>query len=43
MPDINCDGCLSSFIDIDYLYSLKVDVAWNYYKHYLTLLVRKSK
>lgn len=43
MPDIKCDGCLSSFIDIDYLYSLKADVAWNYYRHYLKLLGRKLK
>lgn len=37
MPEINCNGCISSFLDIDYLYSLKPDVAWNYYKHYLKL------
>lgn len=38
MPGINCEGCLSSFLDIDYLYSMKFDVVWNYYKHYLKLL-----
>ncbi len=37
MPDVNCDGCVSSFLDIDYLYSLKPDVALNYYKQYLKL------
>lgn len=42
MPPINCDGCLSSFLDIDDLYALKPDVAWNYYKHYLKILT-KSK
>lgn len=37
MPSVNCGGCLSSFLDIDDLYSLKPDVAWNYYKHYLRI------
>ena len=43
MPSINCDGCLSSFLDIDDLYSLKPDVAWNYYKHYLKILTKPNK
>lgn len=43
MPDINCGGCISSFLDIDSLYSLKPDVAWNYYKHYLKLLTKKKQ
>ena len=42
MPSINCDGCLSSFLDIDGLYSLKPDVAWNYYKHYLKILMKPN-
>ncbi len=42
MPDVNCDGCLSSFIDFDYLYSLKPDVVWNYFMNYLKLFIRKS-
>src|SRR3989338_11667433 len=37
MPAINCEGCISSFLDIDDLYSLKPDFAWNYYRHYLKL------
>ncbi len=40
MPPINCGGCLSSFLDIDDLYALKPDVAWNYYKHYLKILTK---
>lgn len=40
MPKINCEGCLSSFIDIDTLYSLKPDIVWNYYKHYLKFFGR---
>src|SRR4030067_3642615 len=39
IPEVNCGGCISSFLDIDDLYSLKLDVAWNYYKHYLKLLL----
>lgn len=38
MPEVNCGGCISSFLDIDDLYSLKPDIIWNYYKHYLKLL-----
>lgn len=38
MPEVNCGGCISSFLDIDDLYSLKPDIVWNYYKHYLKLL-----
>ena len=41
MPDINCEGCISSFIDFDDLYDLKPDVVWNYYKHYLKLVDKK--
>lgn len=37
MPEIRCEGCLSSFMDIDDMYSFKIDVAWNYYKQYLKL------
>ena len=37
MPEVNCGGCISSFLDIDDLYSLKPDIVWNYYKHYLKL------
>jgi len=38
MPEVNCGGCISSFLDIDDLYSLKPDIVWNYYKHYLKLI-----
>lgn len=38
MPEVNCGGCISSFLDIDDLYSLKPDIVWNYYKHYMKLL-----
>ncbi|MCP4991825.1 MAG: radical SAM protein [Colwellia sp.] len=38
MPEINCGGCISSFMDFDSLYSLKPDVVWNYYKHFLKLV-----
>ncbi|MDP2922708.1 MAG: radical SAM protein [Candidatus Omnitrophota bacterium] len=40
MPKNECQGCLSSFLDIDDLYSLKPDVVWNYYKHYFTFFVK---
>jgi len=43
MPEVNCEGCLSSFIDIDDIYSLKPDVIWNYYKHYLKLFSGTGK
>ncbi len=43
MPKINCEGCLSSFIDIDDIYSLKPDIIWNYYKHYLKLFTKIKK
>lgn len=39
MPNSQCQGCISSFLDIDDLYSLKPDVAWNYYRHYLKFSV----
>lgn len=42
MPDVGCEGCISSFIDFDDLYALKPDVIWNYYKHYLKLVGRQS-
>lgn len=35
MPCVDCDGCISSFMDIDDLYDLKPDVVWNYYRHFL--------
>ncbi len=34
MPSAGCGGCISSFLDIDDLYSLKSDVIWNYYQLY---------
>ena len=37
MPTIKCSGCISSLIDIDDMYSLKPDVVWNYYGHYLSI------
>lgn len=40
MPPPGCDGCVSSFIDFDYLYSLKPDVAWNYYRSFLKLYTK---
>lgn len=40
MPEIRCGGCLSSFLDIDDLYSLKPDIVWDYYKHYLRFFIR---
>ncbi len=38
IAEVNCGGCISSFLDIDDLYSLKPDIVWNYYKHYMKLL-----
>ncbi len=40
MPEIKCGGCLSSFLDIDDLYSLKPEIVWDYYKHYLKFFIR---
>ena len=42
MPEIKCGGCISSFIDIDYLYSFKPDVFWNYYRSYFRLFRWKN-
>jgi MoaA/NifB/PqqE/SkfB family radical SAM enzyme len=42
MPQNNCVGCISSFLDIDDIYSLKLDVAWNYYKHYFKFFVKNN-
>jgi len=37
MPALNCDGCISSFIEFDYLLNLDQAVMLNYASHYLDL------
>lgn len=42
MPELHCGGCISSFIDIDYLLTLDREVSWNYVRPYFALARRRA-